>query len=143
MPRIVRYVPDKPEARGNRDGFFLIGDFAVSAQARQPCVMAAYDVIAIAKSIIGRSDDDRNGHYADKFRVNHANYAAKIKTRYGHVPHAIAEIVNDSDSAPAVEFGSGKPSVGDSSGETRVQGGYNKPKRALGRAASKIGDFHE
>lgn len=138
---VVRYIPDRPQSRGTRDGMLLIGDFAVSAQIRKPCVRAAYDIIAIAKAIIGRSDDERDGHYADKFAVNEI-FGTRIKTKYGMVPHAIAEITNSAKNAVAVEFGSGERSVGDSAGDPREQGGWNKPMRPLGRAASKIGDFH-
>lgn len=147
MPRgeHARYVPDRPgDYRPHKDGSGSFSSFAVSEQIRKPLKRAAFDIIALAKAdpTVTRSTDERDGHYVDHFSINEA-HGTYIKTRFGRVPRAVVEVINDAKNAVAVEFGSGESSVGDSAGEGRPQGGWNKQKRPLGRAASRIGDFHE
>jgi hypothetical protein len=144
MGKRMTYKPDKAnDYRPHSDGSGSFSSFAVSPQMRKPLVRAAYDIIAIAKADVGRSGDDRNGHYVDGFSVDEVQ-AAYIKPKRGpRQARAVAEVQNDYWTAPAMEFGSGDPAIGSSAGEERPQGGWNKPKRPLGRAASKIGAWHE
>lgn len=138
---IARYKPDKPgDFKPHSDGSGSFSEFTVSPQIRKPLLSAGFEIIAIAKAIVGRSNDPRGGHYSDHFSINSVTgtYVGRRRS-----PRAVVEIINDHDSAAAVEFGSGDPSVGDSAGEDRPQGGWNKPKRPLGRAAGQVGDWHE
>jgi hypothetical protein len=137
--KVIRYKADKPgDFRPHEDGSGSFSSFAVSSQMRKPLVRAGHDIVAIAKTIVPPSGDPRNGHYNDHFAV-HSTYDLKLKTG----PRAVAEVTNDYWTAPALEFGSGDPSIGDSAGEERPQGGWNKPKRPLGKAGGMIGDWHE
>lgn len=144
MGKRLVYKPDKAnDFRPHSDGSESFSAFAVSSQMRKPLLVAAFEIIGLAKADVGRSQDDRNGHYSDGFSVNEVQ-AAYVKPKRGpRQARAVAEIQNDYWTAPAMEFGSGDPSIGLSSGEDRPQGGWNKPKRPLGRAASKIGDWNE
>ena len=142
--RVVRYRPDKVnDFRPHDDGTGSFSAFAVSAQMRKPLVRAAYDIIAIAKTLVPPSSDSRDGHYRDKFAVNAAR-ATYFKPRRGpRQGRAVAVVINDAKNAVPVEFGSGDPSVGLSAGMDRPQGGWNKPMRPLGRAGGRVGDWHE
>lgn len=147
MARQLRYVRDKPDDhKPHSDGSLPFADFVVSSQIRRPLTLAAHDIVAIAKADpqAAPSDDDRDGHYIDHFNVTGQKVvlmatAADPKSRL----RAAAVVENDAKNSVALEFGSGERSVGDSHGVGRPQGGWNKPKRILGRAASKVGDFHE
>ena len=140
MAKMIRYKADRPgDFKPHLDGSGSFSSFAVSPQMRKPLVRASFDIIAIAKSIVGRSGDPRNGHYSDHFSVNEA--AGLVSKRLG--PRAVAEVINDHDNAPALEYGSGDPSIGESAGLARPPGGWNKPKRPLGRAAGKVGNWRE
>jgi hypothetical protein len=139
--QVARYRPDKPgDFRPHSDGSGSFSEFTVSPQIRKPLLSAAYEIIAIAKSLVPRSSDPRGGHYNDHFSINAVTgtYVGKRRS-----PRAVVEVINDHPNAPAVEFGSGDPSVGISAGIDRPQGGWNKPKRPLGRAAGQVGDWHE
>lgn len=144
--RALRYSPDKAgDFRPHSDGSLPFSAFAVSNQIRKPLRTAAVAIVALAKADpqVAPSDDPRDGHYVDHFSINevHATY---VKTkRDGRTPRSVVEVINDAKNSVAVEFGSGGQSVGDSAGQPRPQGGWNKQKRPLGRAAGKIGDFHE
>ena len=139
MAKVIRYKPDKPgDFTPHDDGSGSFSTFAVSPQMRKPLMRAAYEIIAIAKTFVPRSTDPRGGHYQDHFAA-HSTYDVKV----GGIPRAAAEVTNDYVTAAAMEFGSGDPSIGSSAGEDRPQGGWNKPKRPLGRAAGRVGDWHE
>jgi hypothetical protein len=140
----IEYKPDRVnDYRPHSDGTGSFSSFAVSAQLRKPLVRASYDIIAIAKALVPPSEDPRNGHYSDHFAVNKAR-ATYLKPKRGpRQGRAVAIIVNDYPTAPAMEFGSGDPSVGLSAGAEREQGGWNKPKRPLGRAGGRVGQWHE
>jgi hypothetical protein len=110
---------------------------------RHPLLQASAEIIALAKADVGYSEDERNGHYIDHFKVGPARKMLFKPKRFPAALRATVEIENDYWTAAAMEFGSGEPSVGLSSGDERQQGGWNTPKRPLGRAASKVGDWHE
>jgi len=143
MANVIRYRPDKVnDFRPHDDGTGSFSAFAVSPQMRKPLVRAAYDIIAIAKTLVSRSGDARDGHYADKFAVNKGR-AMYFKPKSGpRQPRAVATIINDAKNAAALEFGSGDESVG-TPGVDRPQGGWNRIMRPLGRAGGRIGDWHE
>ena len=135
--RRAEYVPDEAyDFTPHSDGSGSFSSFATSKQMRRPLLRAAYDIIAIAKTFVPRSSDDRGGHYQDHFAA-HSTYDVKMPRG----PRAVAEVTNDHRTAAAMEFGSGDPSTGLSKGEERPQGGWNKPKRPLGRAAGRVGDW--
>ena len=136
----VTYKPDRPgDFTPHSDGSGSFSAFAVSDQMRKPLRRAAFEIIAIAKTVVPRSSDGRDGHYMDHFAINeaHGTYVGKSRS-----PRAVVEVTNDAKNAVAVEFGSGEPSLGDSSGQGREQGGWNRAMRPLGRAAALIGDYH-
>lgn len=134
--RMQKFVPSyKP--RGRSKGFGTFGEFMVSDQMRKPTFRAAVDIVAIAKTLVPRSEDERGGHYTDKFSIHSAGLqttAGKRKT-----PRVMVQISNSAKNAVAVEFGSGEPATGPSAGLEREQGGWNRAKRPLGRAGVKIG----
>ncbi len=134
-----RFVPSY-KARGKSPDFGTFGEFMVSSQAEKPVSRAAYDIVAIAKLIVGRSADARDGHYADKFAV-HGGMQTRVGKR--RTPRVMVQISNSAKNAPAMEFGSGEPATGPSAGQERPQGGWNKAKRPLGKAGARIGRLHE
>lgn len=107
------YVPDNKS----------FGEFMLSHQVRQPAVEAAKDImaIAIATSPYDATRDDREDHFVDHFGVNEESPPVVINKN----PRVGAEVYNDSDHAPAVEFGN-----------ARVRG-----HRTLRRAGAKIGEL--
>lgn len=138
--RLVRYRPDKVnDFKPHEDGTGSFSSFLLSEQIRKPLNAAAKVVVAIATA----TAPSRSGDYASRFKVDEtATIMFKPKGGKRH-PRAIALVTNDSDHAAALEFGSGGRSVGTSSGQPRPQGGSNEPYRTLGRAAGKVGDWHE
>lgn len=143
----ARFVPSyKREGRSPEFGTFR--EFMVSDQIRKPLYRAAFDIIAIAKALVPRSDDPRSGlpdkpHYADSFSIQGEGLQTLIfDSRVGRWnPHAMVQISNHANNAIPVEFGSGWPSEGTTSGAERKakQGGWNKAKRPLGKAGRVIG----
>lgn len=143
----VRFVPShKPRGRSPEFGTF--GQFMVSDQIRKPLRRAAVDVIAIAKTLVSRSDDPRSGtpdkpHYTDAFAIHgHGLQTLVFDSRVGRWnPHAMVKISNHAENGIALEIGSGIPSEGVTGGAERrsKQGGWNKAVRPLGRAGRAIG----
>ena len=144
--KMAVYKPDKSKDMApHSDGSLPFGAFIVSSQIRKPLMTAAIEIVAIAKTLAGRSDDPRDGHYSDHFSINEI-HGGWIKTRTDpHSKRAVVEIINDAKNAVAIEIGSGWPSEGITGGAERIakQAGWNKAKHPLGRAAKMIGDFHE
>lgn len=138
--RRVQYKADKPGRVTPYPGspFLPFGAFCISPRIQGLTLKIGRDVATLAKMFVKPSDDERNGHYRDKFIVVPG---APLKIQ--GLTRATALVGNTSPSAAAVEFGSGEPSVGDSAGDGRPQGGYSAPKRPLGKAGMMIGDFHE
>lgn len=112
--------------------------FMVSAQIRRPLHEVGRAIIEIAQGIVPPSDDPRNGHYSEHFSTADSTEFIATK-RSVRSMRAVVYVENDSPSAAAMEFGSGAPSVGESKGQSRKQGGSNQQKRPLGRAATTIG----
>lgn len=143
----VRFVPSY-KRQGKSPGFDDFGKFMVSDQIRRPLGKACVDIIAIAKVLVPRSDDPRSGtpekpHYTDAFSIQNIGLETLVyDSRVGKMNrHAMAQISNHAENAIAMEYGSGWPSKGTTSGAERKekQGGWNKAKRPLGRAGRKIG----
>lgn len=141
---IVTYKQDKVnDFRPHADGSGSFSSFAISAQLRKPLVRAGYNVIGIARGLVVPSDDERDGHYRDKFSIDNSQKTILFKPRGGpRAPRAVAVVQNTAKNAAALEFGSGDESVG-TPGIKRPQGGWNNMKRPLGRAGGKVGDWHE
>lgn len=135
-----KFVPSyKP--RGKSPEFGTFGQFMVSGQMRKPVFRAAVDIVAIAKTLVPRSADERDGHYTDKFAIHSAGLQTVVGKR--RTPRVMVQISNSAKNAVAMEFGSGEPATGPSKGQEREQGGWNKAKRPLGRAGLKIGRLYE
>lgn len=142
----VRFVPSH-RREGRSPGFGTLGEFMVSDQIRKPLRRAAVDIVAIAKASVQRSDDPRSGtadkpHYTDAFSIQGEGLQTMVLTADGHAnPHAMVQVSNHAKNAVALEYGSGWPSEGVTSGTERQekQGGWNKAKRPLGRAGRLIG----
>lgn len=137
----ITYRADKPGKKTpyyQSKGMLPFGAFCVSPRVQGLVLKIGRDTATLAKMFVPPSDDERNGHYRDKFVVT----PGKLLKIEG-LERATSLVGNTSPSAAAVEFGSGEPSVGDSSGESRPQGGYNVAKRPLGKAGRMMGDFHE
>lgn len=116
MPIIFsRYDPDHKS----------IGEFLLSRQLRDAVRGGAEDVAKTA--------NDEASHL--KFYT--APGPDVSVTRFPG-PRLSERVISDDPSAAAIEFGSGRGRPG-SSGD-RPQGGYNYPKRILGRAGAKHAD---
>lgn len=142
MPdNIATYRRDRPnDFRRHSDGSAPFSSFAVSDQLRRPTLQLAHVIVTIARRIAPR----HTGEYAASFAINTRTKEFVFKPRgYPRQRRAVVEVINTDEKAAAIEFGSGEPSVGDSSGESRPQGGFNTNFRVLGRAAAKVGDFRE
>ena len=140
-PRLVRYRPDKiNDFKPHSDGTGSFSSFLLSEQIQKPLMSAGRNVVAVAAH--GPHEFNDGGDYVKHFDVEHAVIQFKAKGQKRH-PRAIALVTNDSDHAAAIEFGSGRTNEGQSPGKPRPQGGGNVPYRILGRAAGKIGDWHE
>lgn len=138
-----KFVPSyKP--RGKSPGYGTFKEFMVSDQMRKPVFRAAVDIVAIAKTLVPRSKDERDGHYTDKFSIHSEGLETVVVTKRGHRnPRVMVQISNSAKNAMAVEFGSGPPATGPSTGEEREQGGWSEAKRPLGRAGVKIGRLYK
>jgi len=112
--------------------------FMVSPQIRVPLHLVGRQIIEVAKGIVPPSDDPRNGHYSEHFSTSDGTEFVPTK-RAVRSKRAVVYVENDSPSAAAMEFGSGAPSVGESKGQPRKQGGSNQQKRPLGRASAIVG----
>lgn len=135
-----KFVPShKP--RGKSPGYGTFGEFMVSDQMRKPVFRAAVDIVAIAKTLVDRSKDERDGHYTDKFSIHSGGLQTVVGKRRN--PRVMVQISNSAKNAVAVEFGSGPPATGPSTGEEREQGGWSKAKRPLGRAGVKVGRLYK
>jgi len=138
--QMSRFIPSyKP--RGRSPGFGTFAEFMVSNQMRKPVFRAAVDVVAIAKTLVGRSDDERDGHYTDKFSIHSEGLETTVGAR--RTPRVMVQISNSAKNGVAMEFGSGEPATGPSAGQERPQQGWNKAKRPLGRAGARIGRLHD
>ena len=142
----ARFVPSyKP--KGRSPGFGTLGDFMVSDQIGVPLVKAAIDIVAVAKAIAPRSDDPRRpargAHYSDSFSIQAGPLETLVfDSRVGQLNrHRMVQISNHATDAVAVEFGTGRKSMGETRGAERraKQGGWNKPMRVLGRAGRTVG----
>lgn len=140
MAKIARYVRDRPnDFTRHSDGSQSMSAFVISDQIRNPCKQAADLIIGIARGI----SPQKSGDYRDSFGIG-PKQAFWFKPADGPLQlRAVVEVVNTSDKAPAIEFGSGRPNEGQSPDIPREQGGSNRPFRILGRAAARVGDFHE
>lgn len=139
--RTLRYVADKPgQIKPNKEspGLAPFGAFALSPRIQKLTIRIGMEVAALAGTLV----EHKGERSADK------PYAASFKVIPGVIvtidglPRVTSNVWNSSDHAAALEFGSGEPSVGESTGESRPQGGYNEAQRPLGRAGAMIGDFH-
>ena len=141
MAKIARYVRDRPnDFAPHSDGSGSMSSFVISSQIRRPVMLAALEVIGIAKAMAPKE----SGEYSRSFAIGQRRKMFMFKPEGEPLqPRALVEVINTAESAPAIEFGSGKRSVGDSAGDPRPQGGGNKPFRILGRAGARVGDFHE
>ena len=140
MAKLIRYRRDKPnDFTPHTDGSLPMSAFVISGQIRHPCLQAAAEVIGIAKSIA----PTKSGTYANAFGIGPDKKFWFKPVGEPLQLRAVVEVVNTDTKAVAIEFGSGEQSVGDSAGDERPQGGWNKPYRVLGRAGAKVGDFHE
>lgn len=79
------------------------------------------------------------GESSDPY-VAHFNVDATVTTIDGK-PRRSSRVVNDSDHAAAVEFGSGERNAGQTGPNPRPQGGFNNPRRVLARAGDLIGEY--
>jgi hypothetical protein len=137
----IRYKADSPGRTAPYPGspYLPFSRFCTSRRVQGLVLHIAADVAAFAKSISPESDDERDKpRYKDSFIVRPGK-----ALRLDGLARATALVGNTSPQAPSVEFGSGEGSVGDSSGQDRPQGGWNRPMRVLGRAGMAFGDFHE
>jgi len=125
-------------ARGKSPDFGTFGDFMVSEQIQDPLREAAADIIEVAKTLVPPSQDDRDGHYSDKFGVQAGRLRMVVGKAFPN-RRAIVRVTNSAKNAVALEFGSGREAEGTSRGEDRPQGGWNTAKRPLYRAGRKIG----
>lgn len=138
--RRIVYRPDRPGKKSPYPGspFLPFGAFAVSPRMQGLVMKVARDGAILAKMFVPPSDDPRDGHYRDHMSTDVGNIV-----KIDGLERVTALIVNDAKNAAAIEFGSGESSVGDTSGSGRPQGGWNRPKRPLGKAGMMLGDFHE
>ena len=139
MAKIARYVRDKAnDYRPHSDGSGSFSSFAVSEQIRRPTREGAELIAGIARGMAPK----KSGNYSRSFAIGR-NRTFWFKPRNGPLQRrAVVEVINTADDAAAIEFGSGKPSIGKSTGQDRPQGGNNRAFRILGRAAARVGDFH-
>lgn len=139
-PKTVTYKADNSKNLApHSDGSLSFGMWVNSASIRTPLTIAAREVVALAKAEVGRSADDRNGHYVDHFEVVQI-FGGSIPVKADrHSKRAIVEVTNDAVNAVMLEFGSGRGLAGATG--SRPQGGYNLRERPIGRAASKVGQF--
>lgn len=137
--RVARYRRDKAnDYRPHDDGSGSFSAFAVSEQIREPVKLGARAVIGIARSLAPKG----GGRYASSFEIGRER-TFWFKPRSGPLQRrAQVEVINTAPYAVAIEFGSGESSEGDTAGEARPQGGWNRPYRVLGRAGARVGDFH-
>lgn len=138
----IRYKQDAPGrvAPYPRSPYLPFGAFCMSPRVQGLVLKVARDVKAFAESISPESEEEgKDGpRYKDSFVV-----APGRPLKIDGLNRVTALVGNKAPHAPAVEFGSGEPSLGESGGEGREQGGWNKPFRVLGRAGRAFGDFHE
>lgn len=137
---VASYKPN-----GRSPGFGTFGEFMVSPQVRHPVTLAAVDIMNLARTLSPRSKrqrtDDDGPAYRDGFRLHSKGLQTQVGKR--RAPRVMVQISNVSQHAVPVEFGSGPPAEGASSGQERPQGGWNKAARPLGRAGRKIGRAFE
>lgn len=137
MAKIIRYVRDRPnDFRPHDDGSLPMSAFVVSDKIRRPCLQAAHHLIGIARGLAPK----KSGAYSESFGIGPAKEFMFKPAGEPLQRRAVVEVVNTDDKAVAMEFGSGE---GSTDGEYRPQGGGNLPYRVLGRAAARVGDFHE
>lgn len=142
MARVLRYVQDKPgQLTPNKESPHLkpFGAFALSGRMQKLTIRIGKDVAALAGTLVEHKSEDQRQKgkaYADSFKV----VPGEIVVIDG-LPRVTSDVVNTADHSAALEFGSGEPSVGDTAGEGREQGGYNEAQRPLGRAGAIIGEF--
>ena len=135
---LVWYKRDRPnDYKPHDDGSLSFSSFAISDKIRRPCVLAGYQVIGIARGLAPKE----SGDYAGSFKLGKAKTFMYKPRGFPRQRRALVEVINTSPKAPAIEFGSGPPSEGDSAGEARPQGGSNQVFRVLGRAGAKVGDL--
>lgn len=142
MARIVlQYKQDKNgQTTPNKEspGLAPFGSFCLSPRIQKLTIRIGKDVAALAGTLVEhKGERGKDKPYASSFKV----VPDEIVVIDG-LPRVTAAVVNTSDHSAALEFGSGEPSVGDSEGEGRPQGGYNEAQRPLGRAGAIIGEFH-
>lgn len=137
----ITYRADKPGRVTPYPGspFLPFGAFCVSPRMLGLMMKVGRDTAIIAKMLSPQGPDKKTGKkYRDSFVVV-PGPLLKIEG----LKRVTSLVGNTAPHAPAVEFGSGEPSVGDSSGTDRPQGGWNRPHRVLGKAGRIMGDFHE
>lgn len=139
--KMQRFVPSY-RARGKSPGFGTFGEFMVSEQMRKPMRVVAREIAAIGRMTAPRSEDERDGHYADQFVTETEKLTAVIGKRHPN-RRVMVRVANTAKNAVAVEFGSGRSAAGTSRGEPRPQGGHNEQMRPLLRAGLKVGRMFE
>jgi hypothetical protein len=137
---LVYYQRDKVNSyKMHEDGSYPMSAFVESDKIRRPCLQAAYQVIGIARGLAPKN----RGRYASSFGIGKRKVFLFKPAGEPRQRRAVVEVINTDPAAGAIEWGSGRPNEGASPGEPRPQGGSNQPFRVLGRAAAKVGDFHE
>lgn len=139
----IYYKEDRPGRTAPYPGspYMPFSRFCTSRRVQGLMLKVASDVKAFAEGISPDSDEEGSKgkpKYKDSFVVRPGR-----PLKIDGLLRSTALVGNTAPHAASVEFGSGEPSSGDSSGEDRPQGGYNKPMRVLGRAGRAFGDFHE
>lgn len=121
----ARFVPNHgPTGMG---GQMMSGETADLAE------WAGRQVVFAALGISPRT----SGDYAAHFEVVH-----DVQVIDGN-PRRSSVVVNDSDHAAAVEFGSGRENEGMTGPGERPQGGWNRPARVLARAGDMVGEYQD
>jgi len=138
----VRYKQDAPgrTAPYPKSPYLPFSRFCTSARVQGLALKVAGDIAVFAKAISPESETEveEGERYKDKFITKPGKHM-----KIDGLNRATALVGNTAAHAAAVEFGSGEPSVGDTSGETRPQGGYNYAYRVLGRAGRAFGDWRD
>lgn len=139
----VTYRADKPGRVAPYPGspYLPFGAFCLSPRMQGLMMKVGRDTAILARMLSPEGpeqDGDPKPRYKDSFIVIPGK-PLKIEG----LSRVTSLVGNTAPHSAAIEFGSGEPSLGDTSGEGRPQHGYNKPYRVLGKAGRIMGDFHE
>lgn len=139
--RRVIYKQDAPGRLAPYPGspYLPFGAFCMSPRMQGLVNKVSRDGAIIARMLSPDGVDKEGGvKYRDSFFVKVGK-----PLRIDGLLRVTSLIGNSDPKAPAIEFGSGKASVGDSADVERPQGGSNEPFRVLGKVGRILGDFHE